>query len=179
MDNEGGAGAKAGATTSPAVCQQVVRPRGGRSGKSTPPDIVGDAGAPLIPEGRYHAVGGEAREKHPFGVRKLELDLTVLVPDPETSETRCVLLTRYYNLPKRGERLGRSSHYWREWVLVTGRAPTKSTPMSPDRFNGVLMEVEVRTVRNDSRQEKLAGLVQYSKVARILGVLAGGKPAGR
>jgi hypothetical protein len=139
-------------------------------------DIVGEELPPLLEPGIYQATGGKARVATLFRTLKLCVAWCVLMPDLLHGHQR-VTLTRYYNIkrgPGRRWRAGASSHYIREWTLVTGRRPSRGDPLSPAVFRGVLAEIEVRTVTSDSRQHDLAVPARYSVVARIIKILAGG-----
>ena len=140
-------------------------------------DVVAD-GPPLIPPGRYEAVGGRASTFRVHHVLKLRVEWVVLVPD-ETGQNyvRPVNLPRYYNVrpaPEGRVRAGRHSSYVREWVLVTGRRVGRHDRLSPGSFEGVLCEVEVAVVTHDARQQPLPEPARYSKVARVIQRKAGG-----
>ncbi len=134
---------------------------------------------PLIAEGIYDAVGGDARVVPIFGRKKLALHLTVLAPDPvNPSGVRHVPLQRFYNVtvgPGGRFRAGRHSAYRREWITVTGRRPARDR-LPPSAFKHVLVRVEVRTVTHDSKQRPLPVGAQYSVVSRVIEVQAGGGP---
>jgi hypothetical protein len=71
-------------------------------------------------------------------------------------------------------RVGAHSDYRREWIVVTGRRPSRNDRMSSRVFQGVLAEVEVRTVKTDSKQRPLPKGAWYSVIARVVQVKIGG-----
>jgi hypothetical protein len=133
--------------------------------------------APLFPAGKYGAFGGRARRFRVHGTYKLRVEWIVRVPDDQAADGhRLVHLYRYYNvrLDRHGRvTAGAHSDYYREWVLVARRRPTRGG-LSPSVFNGALCEVEVTTVTLDRHQRPLPEHAQYSKVARIVEHKAGG-----
>jgi hypothetical protein len=135
---------------------------------------------PLIPEGIYDAVGGDARVLSIFGKKKLAVTFIVMVPDAEhPNGARHIPLVRHFNVtvgPGGGYRAGNHSAYRREWITVTGRRPARRCPLGPSVFKNVLVRVEVHTVAKDSQQRLLPPAARYSVVSRIIEVKAGGGP---
>src|SRR5437762_6125905 len=74
-------------------------------------DVVAEE-LPLIPPGRYEAVGGKASVFRIHGTSKLRFEFTVLVPDEnDANGIKRVRLYRYYNVrPCPGGRLRAGAH---------------------------------------------------------------------
>lgn len=143
------------------------------------PAIVADDMPACITEGRYHAVGSRSHLRRMFRTGKLWVEFTVLVPNGSERPDR-VRLFRYYNvrIGADGRSHGRhSGDYFREWTLVANRRPSRGDRMSAAVFKGALVEVEVCTVTHDRQQRELNRHAQYSKIARVIGLLAGGGPS--
>jgi hypothetical protein len=144
------------------------------------PEIIATDEAPLIPPGRYEAIGGRAFDRGIFRTRKLYVPFTVIVPNPSaTWGTVHVRLWRHYNVrtsPDSRITTGPMSDLYREWVTVMGRKPARRDRLSRDAFKGVLCLVEVRTVMRDFRQQDLAAPAHYSVISRVIERRAGGGP---
>jgi len=99
---------------------------------------------------------------------------------PDTNEAhgfRRVRLLRHYNikwLDRRRFTVGEHSDYMREWVRIMQRRPTRSDRLVPSAFKGVMAEVVVRTVTKDGAHASLPEILQYSIIAAVIGVIAGG-----
>lgn len=142
-------------------------------------EVVSDD-VPLLPAGPYEAVGGKARPFSAFKAEKLCIEWTVVVPvESQPGGTRRVVLPRYYNVRRGvGGRFHAAKHgaYRREWIAVTGRRPSRNDRLSPQVFTGVMALVEVRTVSKDREQRRLPAGAHYSVIARVVEILAGGRP---
>ena len=80
-----------------------------------------------------------------------------------------VRLQRYLPVSKRA---GRSSAYYREWVIANaGILPRRGDRLSPKKFHGKLFRVEVKTVRSGWHGRPLPETLCYSKVAAVLELL--------
>lgn len=139
-------------------------------------EFVGD-GAPLIEAGIYEGVAGRARLVFVFGVHKLVVPFTVIVRDADEPDgCRHVIIARYYNVSRHGRRICVSTHgdYAREWALIAGRRIGRRDRPHVHAFEGAFCRVEVRTVTKDREQRRLPEHARYSRVARVLELLAGG-----
>ena len=131
-------------------------------------DIVGTA-LPLIPPGPYEAYGGPAKRRRVFRTAKLAVSWTILIPGTEAPER--VTLSRFYNVhdaPGRRLKVGASSDYQREWIMVARRRPSRRDRLSPRVFHGAVCLVEVATVERDSHQRLLPEHARYSVVRRLI-----------
>ncbi len=119
-------------------------------------DIIADGNLPLIPGGTYDAIGGHAhRPRIVFNTLKLYVPFTVLVPAPDTldgfDQVRIYRHYRVHPAPDGRFRVRATSDYWREWVVASGRRPSRHDRISPYVFERVLFAVEVHTVTRNSR----------------------------
>jgi len=136
---------------------------------------------PLIEPGPYQAVIRGWRTSQPFKAEKLVLELDVLVPGEEGKQ-RTVRLNRYYNVRRTKGRLHASpaTDFYREWVLITGRRPTRRGRLAASALVNVMVEVRVETVTQAAprggRRRPLPEGAHYSVVREILSVIAGGHP---
>jgi hypothetical protein len=147
-----------------------------RSGAANDIEIsVGEL--PLIPPGRYDAVGAKAFVLRVHGATKLCVLWTVLVPNPAADYgITKVKLYRYYNVRHVSGRrfhVGPHTAYAREATLVAGRRLRRDR-LSSRIFERVLCSVEVATVTHDARQRLLPEGARYSRIARIIARQAGG-----
>jgi len=141
--------------------------------------IVADGDLPLTSEGIYDAVGGHAhRPRIVFKVLKLYIPFIVLVPNPGSPNGfEHVRMFRHYRVhpaPDRRFLVRASSDYYREWVIATGRRPSRHDRLSPEVFERVLFAVQVHTVRLTSRQVELPVGARYSVISRVIERKAGG-----
>ncbi|MGD0921687.1 MAG: hypothetical protein ABSA70_08005 [Terriglobia bacterium] len=79
------------------------------------------------------------------------------------------VLERFYSITPR---VGTISSFYREWVVAANRLPRRGEHLRASKFCGKLFRVEVATVKKDWNQKELPKLLQYSKVARVLELLA-------
>src|SRR5437867_5898258 len=89
------------------------------------PDIdVFSVEAPLVPPGRYDAIGGKASKFSAHGALKLSIQWTLIADANGRLLEERVVLPRFYNVrhaPGGRFRVGRHSDYAREWSAVAGR----------------------------------------------------------
>lgn len=161
----------------------MARPRGSAALRVLgPPREPGELqflcdGTDLIEPGVYEAVAGRGRPVFVFKGWKLVIPFEVIVLDASAPDgQRIVTLYRYYNVTRHGQRIWIPPHgdYAREWTLVAGRRMSRQDRPHVAAFEGALCRVEVGTVTTDRAQRPLPQQARYSKVARILGVVAGG-----
>ncbi len=154
--------------------------RAGESREAANGELVAVGVAPqLIPEGDYQAIGGGFEVYWLFNQPKLAVVWIVMVPDKsEADGFRRVRLSRHYNIKKwlgRGRfQFGEHSDYMREWIKITQRRPSRHDRIAPSAFKGVMAKVVVRTVTTDREQKALPAILQYSVVAAVIGIVAGG-----
>jgi hypothetical protein len=145
------------------------------------PEIAITAGddLPLIQQdGLYEATGGAARLANYFLRTIIVVQWTVLVPDATAVDgLRKVKLPQFFNVtvgPGGRIQAKPRSKFWRAWVTVAGRRPTRGDRLAPGIFQGALCKVRVRTVTQDSVQQAITDVAQYSVVDGIVEVIAGG-----
>jgi len=142
-------------------------------GDRTDIEIIGTE-IPLVPPGRYDAIGGRAKQFVAHGALKLCVEWRV-----ELRPGAYVTLPRFYNVksaPGGRFRAGPHTDYSREWTLVARRRVSRRERLSARVFKGALCAIEVATVTRDHRQRPLSQHAQYSRVAKIVEHKAGGGP---
>lgn len=132
---------------------------------------------PVIPPGIYKATGtGRTRVFYFRDGWKLAIDFAVLVPDPQVEfGTRTEVLARFFNVDRGPDKrilAPRYGDYRHEWVVASGRRPSRGDRMSPAVFKHVLFEVGVVTVEKNFHQRAHHDF--YSKIGRVIRRLAGG-----
>jgi hypothetical protein len=136
----------------------------------------------LIPPGEYEAVAGRAYTATQFGVLKLIVPFEVLVEDNAVPDGhRMAVLSRYYNARKKTDRLSVSwsGDFARDYAVVAGHRLARRDRLHLSAFVGAFVRVEVATVETRwmagiKKHLPLPSYARYSKVARILSVIAGG-----
>jgi hypothetical protein len=122
---------------------------------------------PLIPAGTYRAMilKYEIHDNPRFPTnKKLHLHLEVFVDGPGTDGVILPRFLNYYGKP------GTGTDYYKEWVKVNGnKAPDRRDRMTPRVFVDRLVEVRVKTVKNDCDGDPVDGDLRYSVVSKILG----------
>jgi hypothetical protein len=154
-------------TTQPAAsvgARQRVSP--GLAGQEEWSPVAGENPRPLIPPGEYDAICTKAGRREMVLWKRAVIALEFRVFEGPYMNTQ---VERFYPAKNR---VGRSCAYYREWSIAAGRAPRRGERMRPSKFLGKLFRVEVQTVASDQRQNPLPPPVQYSKVARLLELLA-------
>ena len=126
--------------------------------------IAADDARALVPPGEYEVVcTGAERRFYPFFGRHVVV-LSLRIFDGPYIGT---ILERFYNVRADG-RIGRGSHYWREWVIANqGVVPRRRERMAMRKFCGKLFRADVVTVEMGRDGTALAH-AEYSKVARLL-----------
>jgi hypothetical protein len=117
----------------------------------------------LVRPGEYTAVYIGHKGCFIFRERKLRVDFRLV-------EHLDLVLQRWYRVVDyRGGRIRaiRSSDLVRELSAISNRRIRHDRIPIAD-FEGKVVRVEVRTVRTDSRQRKLATVNEYSVIARVL-----------
>ena len=86
-----------------------------------------------------------------------------------------VTLQRHYNVGRMtadGRRAySPKSDYVRDWIRITGKAPTRLDQISPRVFKNRLLFVRVRTVKVDWKRNPLPPAAHYSVIDAVLEVL--------
>lgn len=133
----------------------------------------------VLPAGAYLATAVDWDIYPAHGKHSLSIFFEVRVPDDQATDgVRYVTLRRHYNVRWENGRWKPSPYgdYTREWILVTGRRAYRSDRMTPRVFIGVLVRVEVVVVTEDRLGNDLPANARYSKIARIIEVVADEAP---
>lgn len=146
--------------------------RGIGSGRSAPEasdqdwgPVAADDARALIPDGEYTVICTGARRTWYPMFRREAIVLSAKVFDGPNTGT---VLERYFPA---GEKIGRGSNYYREWVIANqGIAPRRRERMPMKKFVGKLFRAQLATVVTGRDGAQLTG-ASYSKIARIIELL--------
>ena len=123
----------------------------------------------LIAPGDYEVTYLFHRTSTSFGRPNVTVWFSIISPGPAFGQ----YLARHYNLEwvKKGGifKARRHSACVREYIAVTGEQ-VKRTDRIPlkDRYKGRVILAKVRTVKKDSKGQKLPELTRYSVIERLL-----------
>lgn len=129
---------------------------------------IRDEAHALVPEGRYEVSFVRAQKHKQFGGTKLYITFKICSPGPYFG----LEIFRAYNF---SDRLTRGLDLYKELTLIYGKRLRKNTKLSIELFEGKVLEVSVRTVKQNRKQADLPEHLQYSVIDRIVRVVAGGE----
>lgn len=128
--------------------------------------IVAEDSHPFIPEGRYEVSYAFHHLRWYFGQKKLYVHFVICTP----GEHYGVKLFKVYNFY---QKLPRGSALKKDLELLSGVRALKNASLKLCLFDGKVLEVSVRTVRQNHKQRELAGYQQYSVIDEIVRIIAG------
>jgi hypothetical protein len=129
--------------------------------------IAKDEAHPLIPEGSYNVIFHRHNKCRYFG-GGFKLYIIFKLSDP--GQWQGTKLFRAYNF---SEPLSRGTNLYKDFVLLRGVRARKGERFSLNLFKNKILEVEVRTVKEDRNQVALPEHQHYSVIRKILRVAVG------
>lgn len=133
-------------------------------GNAASPPICESEPYPWVKPGQYDAwcIGYDLCPVRRYKRTSLRLDFQ-LTCEPDKQ------LAKFVNMGQgKGEKRGRSSDFYRLWVVFNGDLPRKGHPMRLDVFKGKFCVVEVGDVSKDAHGSDLPDVLKYSVVRNIL-----------
>lgn len=128
--------------------------------------IVGENYQPHIPEGIYQATYVKHEKEFYFGNVKLYVWLRIC----ELGVHNGVELYRAYNF---ANPLRPGMDLYKDILRLEGKRIPKNSKFSLALFKNKVIEVQVRTVKQDRKQTPLPEHMQYSTIDKILRIAAG------
>ena len=128
----------------------------------------------LIPEGEYKAVYVSHHTTNGTFGPKLKITFRIVSQGTYFES----LIDGWYNLKGTGEKVGKRgriiaskhSDFVREMLNIF-QQKTRVDRISPAQLKGYIVVIKVRTVTQNGRQKKLSGVLQYSTVDSMVGLL--------
>jgi hypothetical protein len=120
---------------------------------------------------KYSVALKKSELKTGFGRRTWWLTFTILDEGPHHLK----LLIMYVHQIPAGNRISRTSTFWKVYVAATGRMPTRHhRAVNPVEFlRGLAFEATVCTVECDSNQVPLPDGAKYSRIDRLVARITG------
>lgn len=125
---------------------------------------------PLLPNGSYIAqcIGYDINES--FGGRSRKIYLHFLITEGQNQGCK---LFMPFNYPLNGK-FSPGHKYWKNWVFVHGKIPSKNAKMSPKIFKNKIFKIRTRKVKRKFPNGKdMPSDFDYSLVDIIEDILAG------